>query len=111
MQTDGTTMQANHTALLSAPHLPILVRKAHIFPQMKNKALLSLGQFCDNIYDVKLTTSTINIIHHYDASMSLNGSCDDATSMWTIYISPQALPQKHIPTPVANVYELNKKRD
>ena len=79
---------------------------------MKNKALLVLGQFCDNEYDVKLTASAINITHHYDTSMSLNGSQDLSNGMWTISIAPQALPQEQIPTPVANnVYELNKKRD
>ena len=112
VQPDGTTMQSSHTALLSAPHLPIAVRRAHIFPQMRNKALLSLGQFCDNKYDVELTASTINIIHHHDASMSLSGSRDHSNGMWTINISPQVLPQKPTPTPVVNnVYKLNKKRD
>ena len=103
-------MQASHTALLSATHLPLSVRKAHISPQMQNKALLSLGQFCDNNYEVKLTALTINITHQHDTNMWLTGSRDLSNGMWTIYILPQALPQEPTPNPVVNnVYELNTK--
>ena len=61
---------------------------------------------------MKLTASTINIIHHHDTSLSLNGRRENANGMWMINISPQALPPNNDTTPVTNsVYKLNKKRD
>ena len=38
----------SHTALLPQDTLPIEERHAHILPDLKNKALLSIGMFCDN---------------------------------------------------------------
>ena len=116
IQPDGSTMQSSHTALIDAPHLPLAVRQAHIFPSMRNKALLSLGQFCDNGYDVALSQSSIHIIHHHDSSLSLHGTRDPSNGMWIVDISAAALrPSKPSPTrttpQVNNVYELNKKRD
>ena len=84
-------MTATHTALLDAPHLPSAVRRVHIFPQMQNKALLSLGQFCDNDYVVKLTKTTIAIEHLNDPTMSLHGRRDVTTGMWTINLEYKSL--------------------
>ena len=53
-QPDGAIIQSSHIALLGASSLPLAVRKARIFSSMQNKALLSLGQFCDNDYKVVL---------------------------------------------------------
>ena len=101
-QPDGAIMTSSHTALLDFPSLPMAVRKAHIFPSMRNKALLSLGQFCDNEYDVTLTKTTISIIHHRDPTLSLHGHRDHTTGMWTIDISTKTpLPPYH---PNATMY-------
>ena len=40
-------MQSTHTALLPFPQLLLAARRAHVFPALQNKALLSIGQFCD----------------------------------------------------------------
>ena len=109
-------MQSSHTALIDAPHLPLVVRKAHIFPTMKNKALLSLGKFHDNGYEVALAKSAIHIIHQHEASLSLHGTWEPSNGMWIVDIStndlqpPYASPASTAPQ-VNNVYELNKKRD
>jgi hypothetical protein len=42
---------STHTAEPDIPALsvlPVAARKAHIFPQMGNISLLSIGQLCDN---------------------------------------------------------------
>ena len=90
-QPDGAIMTATYTALINAPHLPNTVRYAHIFPQMHNKALLSLRKIFDNDYNVKLTRTTISIDHLHDPSMSLHGYRDRTTIMWTVYLSYQEL--------------------
>ena len=41
------TIQSTHTALLPFPQLPLAAQRAHDFPALQNKALLSIGQFCD----------------------------------------------------------------
>ena len=45
---DGHIIYSSHTDLLPQNTLPIAARQAHIFPDLKNKALLSIGMFCDN---------------------------------------------------------------
>ena len=45
---DGHTIYSSHTALLPQDTLPIKARQAQIFLDLKNKALLSIGMFCDN---------------------------------------------------------------
>ena len=45
---DGHIIYSSHTALIPQNTLPIAARQAHIFPDLKNKALLSIGMFCDN---------------------------------------------------------------
>ena len=45
IQPNGSIMWSSHTALMDAPHLPLAVRKVHIPPTMKNKALVSPGHF------------------------------------------------------------------
>jgi hypothetical protein len=42
---DGSTIQATHTALLDMPNRPIAGRQAHIFPQLKHNALISISHF------------------------------------------------------------------
>ena len=75
---------------------------------MKNKALLSLGQFCDNEYNVLLTKETISINHHHNSNLSLQGHRDKSTGMWTINITR---PPTQLIEQSNNVYELNKNRD
>ena len=52
---------SSHTALLPQNTLPIESRQAHISPDLKNKALLLIGMFCDNgclaLFDDKNYTS------------------------------------------------------
>ena len=45
---DGHIIYSSHTALLPQDTLPIKARQAQIFLDLKNKALLSIGMFCDN---------------------------------------------------------------
>ena len=88
-QPDGTVMQSSHTSLLALPELPLAMRKIHIFPQMHNKALLSLGNFCDNEYEIKLIKQRVCITHYTNPSLSLYGNRDEHTGIWTVDITSQ----------------------
>ena len=45
---DGHIIYPSHTDLLPQNTLPLAARQAHIFPDLKNKTLLSIVMFCDN---------------------------------------------------------------
>ena len=108
-------MQASHTAKLDIKHLPEAVRHAHLFEEMHNKCLLSLGQFCDNGYEVHLTEHEIFITHMMDAALSLKGHRDPYSKMWTVNITDQSCKtEARVQTTrlmANNVYEYKKKQD
>ena len=74
-------MHATHITRLAVDHLLDAVRQVHIFPEMENKCLLALGQFCDNGYEVHLTKTEIFITHMLNPAMSLKGNRDPITKM------------------------------
>ena len=41
-------MQSTHTELLPFTQLPLAARRAHVFPALQHKALLSKGQLCNS---------------------------------------------------------------
>ena len=96
-------MTATHRASLPWPHLPIEVRSVELFPQMKNKLLLSLGQFCEHGYKVHLNKETIHINHLTDPSLSLTGQRSSTDGMWYIDLCSHGMAN--------NVHELKKKKD
>ena len=53
-------MRVTHIAELNVDNLPITLPKhaklASVFPQLQHQALISLGQFFDASYDIKLTS-------------------------------------------------------
>ena len=50
MMPNGKQITSYHMALLPNTGLPLEARCAHVFPGLKNKALLSIGAFCDYSY-------------------------------------------------------------
>ena len=71
-------MQSMHTAMLPLPQLPIAAHQDHVFPALQNKALLSIGQFCDIDFTdvfhkghVKLSRDDITITGQSDPSTGL----------------------------------------
>ena len=45
---NGENMQSTHTTLLPFTQMPLVARRAHVLLALQNKALLSIGQFCDS---------------------------------------------------------------
>ena len=60
---NNMSMEATHTALLDMSHIPLAARHCHLFPDMRNKALLSIAQFCNNGYRAIFTTHTLIMEH------------------------------------------------
>ena len=67
---DGHIIYSSHTDLLPQNTLPLVAQQAHIFPDLNNKALLSIDMFYDNkclalFDDKKSTTLTKNQQEHH----------------------------------------------
>ena len=119
----GTSIQASHTALLDLPNLPPNARTAHIFPDLNNTILISIGQFCDNGCEARFTQHHVNIDNINNGRTILRGPCDPTTGLWTIDLQPPngtSLPQNQfpvVPLPFSscpqsnNVHAHFKKRD
>jgi hypothetical protein len=107
---NGQTIQSTHTALLDIPALPKAARLCHIFPDLKNKVLLSIGQFCDSGFTATFTKSTLRI--YRNDTVYLQGQRSSTNGLWYIDLARQ----RHQPDPVPpqqanNLYELTNKRD
>ena len=50
---NNKTVKSIHIGLLPCQNLPLEARIVHVFPDLKNKTLKSLGQLCDS--NVKIT--------------------------------------------------------
>ena len=81
---NNMAMEATHTALLDMPSLPIAARHCHLFPDMANKALLSIAQFCDNGYRAIFTNTKLIMEHESDPWRSFEGHRDLTNNMWSI---------------------------
>ena len=100
---NGSTIQASHTALLNLPQLPIEARRAHIFPDLNNSALVSIGQFCDNQCEAIFNKRQVKIINQHN-EIVLTGPRDPITGLWTIDLNPT-------PQSANSVYEQRKQQD
>ena len=57
----GAIMESTCTALLPQSDLPIAARKAHLFPDLAYRSLLSVGQFCDSGYEVYFNATKVEV--------------------------------------------------
>ena len=86
---DGHSIYYYHISLLPLKTLPVEARHAHIFHDLKNKALLSIGMFCDNgclalFYDKKVhiinkTKKTHHAQNTQQSIISLHGPFNTQT--------------------------------
>ena len=91
---NGETMQYTHTALLPFPQLLLAARRAHVFPGLQNKALLSIDQFCDSNFTAVFHNSQVNLIND---NTTITGQRYPSTGLYYIdlpeplHVAPQAL--------------------
>ena len=69
---NGEIITLIHTAILSKPDLPIEARKAHLFPGLK-KALLSIGTFCDHIFQSVFDDKEVLILNKRNGKTMMKG--------------------------------------
>ena len=79
----------SHTTLLPQDALPIEARHAHIFPDLKNKALLSIGMFCENRCIAIFDNKKVNIINKKTNKHIMHGTRDNQTSLYMVPLKPE----------------------
>ena len=95
-------MKASHTSDLNIDHLPITLPKnaklASVFPKLQHQALISLGQFCDAGYNIKITSRVTYLCK--DQVKTKIGTHDTKTKLWIMDIphSPkdESIPQANL---------------
>ena len=107
---NGDTIRSTHTALLDIPSMPEAARLCHIFPDLKNKVLLSIGQFCDIGFTATFTKTALQI--YLGDTIYLHGTRSSSTGLWNIDLHNQRNQPTRTPTAEANnLYELGTKWD
>jgi hypothetical protein len=69
---NGTIISSTHTAKLPFPQLPTKAIEAHVFPHLRNHALLSVGTLCDSGCIVTFTQDSVQV--QYNNRVILEGS-------------------------------------
>ena len=82
---NGDLISSTHAADLNLTKLPVAARKCHLFPAMKNKALLSLGKLYDHNMEVHLTKENIIITEEKNKNnIVLTGKRNIKNGMWYV---------------------------
>ena len=92
---NNKTTKSTHIGLLPYQNLPLKARLAHIFPELKNKILISLEQLCDSNMKIMLNKTTIKILQNNDSNtVILEGCRSPKDSMW--YLDMQYTPHEEV---------------
>ena len=113
---DGHIIYSSHTYLLPQDTIPIKAQHAHIFPHLKNKALLSIGIFCDNGCLALFDDKTLHIIDRRTNKNIMQGTRDNQSSLYMVPLTPKQnenmteckIPERHF---AGSLYELKSKAD
>ena len=57
-------MQSNETTMLCLQNIPDTAAKAHVFPDITEHSLLSIGQLCDAGCLATFDATSVNVIHN-----------------------------------------------
>ena len=86
---DGHIIYSSHTALIIQETLPIDAQYSHIFPDIKNKALLSIGMFCDNICLAIFDDKKVHIINKNKKKHIMHGTRENQSSLYMVTLKPK----------------------
>ena len=80
---NGTVIKSTNTGLLKNIALPLLARKLHLFPEL-NKALLSIGLFCDSGCDVLSNDPNVIVIDRKTKKELMRGGRDKISKLFML---------------------------
>ena len=87
--TDGASMQETHTALLLFPQLSLAARRTNIFPALQNRALISIGQLCDDGFSATFSKDHLALVKQ---DITINGKHDASNGIYYISLAPHSQP-------------------
>jgi hypothetical protein len=103
-------MTATHNATLQFPDAPSEAQQAHMFPDLHQHSLLSIGKFCDQGYEAVFTNTNVTI--QKPGHQSIHGQRHPATGLWTVPLPTDTNDNQKIPSEQINsVYATTNLRD
>ena len=84
---NNISMEGLYTALLEITYLPIAARQCHLFPNIGNKVLISITQFCYNGYRAIFSEHILLIKHKTNSTKSFGEYKYLRTRMWSINLT------------------------
>ena len=102
-------MQSTHTSLLPFPQLPLAAQRAHVFPALQNKALLSIGKFCNSNFTAVFRKGRVKLSGD---DTTITGKQDHSTGLYYIDLSepPHVAPQALYPV-ACSAYDIKTKAE
>ena len=89
---DHTTIKSTHVVDLELPHLPLAACQGHVFPELGDTSLLSIGTLCDHGCIARFDKTTVEI--ELAGKVILTGSRSNRTNrLW--HVELPATPQQH----------------
>ena len=113
---DWHIIYSSYTALLPQDTPPIEARHAHIFPDLKNKELLSIGMFCNNGCIAIFDNKKVHIINKKTNKHIMHGTRDNRKSLYMVPLKPEQnenmtevkIPERHFS---GSLYKTKSKAD
>ena len=88
---NNTIITPTHIAYLNLPNIPRVVLKTYLFPDIPNKVLLSVSQFCDYGYKVIFNSKHVFVLDKN--KIILKGYRSPCAGVWfTVLTNPPPLP-------------------
>ena len=81
-------IHSTHTALIHHKNLPIEAREVHVSPDLKNRALLSIGTPCDNGCIAVFDDTCVRIINKTTHEILMKGGRDIRTGLYILELKP-----------------------
>ena len=105
---NGEILTSTHTAILSKTDLPIESRKTHIFSVI-NKALLSIGTFCDHVCQAVFDDKKVIILNKGNGKIMMKGRQNALSNLYMLNLTQGNNLMKGLQTPdksfAVSVYE------
>ena len=106
-------IESTHTKLLNHQDLPFQARPVHIFSRL-NKALLSIGDFCEHIYEAAFNKKSVHIKNKQSGSTIMRRTRDARTNLYMLSLTQQNKQMTEPKTPdeyfAGSAHECNSKK-
>jgi hypothetical protein len=84
---NGEAITSTASTQLQKPIIPHSATIAHLFPQLRDQSLLSIGQLCNVGCIATFDNNSVDVT--YSIELLLQGHCDKTTKLWTVPLAIQ----------------------